>query len=388
MAIQVFKPKYRTQEVLKEIEECLEIGWTGLGFKTEKFEEAWKKYTDFENAHFVASNTVGLQIAIKVLKDANKWKNGDEIITTPLTFVSSNHAILYNNLHPVFADVDDQLCLDPKSVEARITKKTKAVMYVGLGGNVGQYNAIKQICDKHGLKLILDAAHMAGTKVDKVYHGVATSKSHIGWDADVSVFSFQSVKNLPTADGGMICFQNKDYDALARKLSWLGIDKDTFNRTNSKGSYKWDYDVIDVGFKAHGNSIMASMGLVALKYLDEDNARRREICEMYDKGFFNLDSDNSIISIFHNPECISSRHLYQIRVANRDQVMEYLNANDIFPGVHYKDNTQYEMYSYGQGTCPNAHKLSKEVISLPLHMFLTNDDIQKVIEIVKKAVKW
>jgi dTDP-4-amino-4,6-dideoxygalactose transaminase len=383
MAIQVFKPKYRVDEVLEEIKECLEIGWTGLGFKTEKFEEAWKKYTDFENAHFVASNTVGLQIAIKVLKDANKWKNGDEIITTPLTFVSSNHAILYNYLQPVFADVDDQLCLDPKSVEARITKKTKAVMYVGLGGNIGQYNEIKQICDKHGLKLILDAAHMAGTKVDRVYHGVVASKSHIGWDADVSVFSFQSVKNLPTADGGMICFKNKDYDALARKLSWLGIDKDTFNRTNSKGSYKWDYDVIDVGFKAHGNSIMASMGLVALKYLDEDNARRREICEMYDKGFLN---NSDIIPIKHNFDCVSSRHIYQIKVANRDQVMEYLNANDIFPGVHYKDNTQYEMYSYGQGTCPNAAKLSEEVISLPLHMYLTKEDIQKVIEVVKKAV--
>ena len=383
MAIQVFKPKYRTEEVLKEIEECLEIGWTGLGFKTEKLEEAWKKYTDFENAHFVASNTVGLQIALKVLKDANNWKNGDEIITTPLTFVSSNHSILYNNLQPVFADVDDQLCLDPKSVESRITKKTKAVMFVGLGGNVGQYNEIKALCDKHGLKLILDAAHMAGTQVDRVYHGVAMTKSHVGWDADVSVFSFQSVKNLPTADGGMICFKNKDYDILARKLSWLGIDKDTFNRTNSKGSYKWDYDVIDLGFKAHGNSIMASMGLVALKYLDEDNARRREICEMYDQGF----KDNfNISSIPHNPNCISSRHLYQIKVADRNQVMEFLNANDIFPGVHYKDNTQYEMYSYGQGTCPNAAKLSEEVISLPLHMFLTNEDIQKIIEVVKKAV--
>ena len=385
MAIQVFKPKYRVDEVLEEIKECLEIGWTGLGFKTEKFEEAWKKYTNFENTHFVASNTVGLQIALKVLKDANKWKNGDEIITTPLTFVSSNHSILYNNLQPVFADVDNQLCLDPKSVEARITKKTKAVMFVGLGGNIGQYNEIKAICDKHGLKLILDAAHMAGTQVDRVYHGVAITKSHVGWDADVSIFSFQSVKNLPTADGGMICFKNKDYDALARKLSWLGIDKDTFNRTNSKGSYKWDYDVIDVGFKAHGNSIMASMGLVALKYLDEDNTRRREICEIYNQGFL---GENDIIPIKHNPNCISSRHLYQIQVPNRDQVMEFLNANDIFPGVHYKDNTQYEMYSYGQGTCPNATKLSEEVISLPLHMFLTNEDIQKVIEVVKKAVKW
>jgi len=384
MSIQVFKPKYRTEEVLEEIKECLEIGWTGMGFKTEKLEEEWKKYTNFDNAHFVASNTVGLQIALKVLKDVNKWKKGDEIITTPLTFVSSNHSILYNDLKPIFADVDDQLCLDPKSVESLITRKTKAVMFVGIGGNIGQYKAIKELCDKHGLKLILDAAHMAGTKVDRVFHGVAQAKSHVGWDADVSIFSFQSVKNMPTADGGMICFQNKDYDALARKLSWLGISKDTFNRTNSKGSYKWDYDVIDLGFKAHGNSVMASMGLVALKYLDEDNTRRREICDLYDQWFL---GEKDITPIKHNSECESSRHLYQIRVPNRNEVMEYLNANEIYPGVHYKDNTQYEMYSYAQGTCPNAHKSSEEVISLPLHMFLTEEDIKKVAKIVKKAVK-
>lgn len=383
MAIQVFKPKYRTEEVLEEIKECLEIGWTGMGFKTEKLEEEWKKYTNFDNAHFVASNTVGLQIALKVFKDANKWQDGDEVITTPLTFVSSNHAILYNNLTPVFADVDEQLCLDVKSIESKITRKTKAVMFVGIGGNIGQYKEVKELCTKYDLKLILDAAHMAGTKVDRVFHGVAQTKSHVGWDADVSVFSFQSVKNMPTADGGMICFKNKDYDALARKLSWLGIDKDTFNRTNSKGSYKWDYDVIDAGFKAHGNSVMASLGLVALKYLDEDNARRREICEMYDKGFTNT----SIKPIKHNSECESSRHLYQIRVPNRNEVMEYLNANDIYPGVHYKDNTEYQMYSKAKGSCPNAHKASEEVISLPLHMFLTEEDIKKVIKTVIKAVK-
>lgn len=384
MSIQVFKPKYRTEEVLSEIKECLEIGWTGMGFKTEQLENAWKEYTNFNNAHFVASNTVGLQIALKVLKDANKWKNNDEIITTPLTFVSSNHAILYNNLTPVFADVDDQLCLDVKSIESKITKRTKAVMFVGIGGNIGQYNEVKELCSKYNLKLILDAAHMAGTKVDRTFHGVAQTKSHVGWDADVSIFSFQSVKNMPTADGGMICFQNKDYDVLARKLSWLGIDKDTFNRTNSKGSYKWDYDVIDLGFKAHGNSIMAAMGLVALRYLDEDNARRREICGIYDKAFQN---ESLINPVGHNPNCESSRHLYQIRVPNRNEVMEYLNANDIFPGVHYKDNTQYGLYSEAKGTCPNAHKLSEEVISLPLHMFLTEDDIKNVIKVVKKAVK-
>ena len=143
MSIQLFKPKYRTEEVLNEIKECLEKGWTGLGFKTVQLEEDWKKYANFPHAHFVSSNTSGLQISLKVLKDVNKWKNNDEIITTPLTFISSNHSILYNNLTPVFADIDKSLCLDPKSVESRITKKTRAIMYVGIGGNIGQYKKIK-----------------------------------------------------------------------------------------------------------------------------------------------------------------------------------------------------------------------------------------------------
>ena len=383
MSIQVFKPKYRTEEVLEEIKECLEIGWTGMGFKTVKFEEEFKKFTDFPNAHFVSSNTAGLQIALKVLKDVNKWKKDSEVITTPLTFVSSNHAILYNNLTPVFADVDDQLCLDPTSIRSKITRKTKAIMYVGMGGNIGQYKEIVDICREYDLKLILDAAHMTGTFTQKVYDGVVGFDAQVGWDADVTIFSFQAVKNLPTADGGMICFQNKDYDSLARKLSWLGIDKDTYKRTNSKGSYKWDYDVVDLGFKSHGNSIMASMGLVALKYLKEDNAIRREISQKYDEGF----KDEPLVTpIPHNKDCVSSRHLYQIRVNNRNEVMEYLNANEIYPGVHYKDNTQYELYSYAKNTCPNALKLSNEVISLPLHMYLTDDDINKVIKVVKKAV--
>ena len=382
--IQLFKPKYRKEEILQEIEECLDLGWTGLGFKTNRFEEAFKKYADVPHAHYVASNTVGLQIAIKILKDTNKWKNGDEIITTPLTFVSSNHSIVYNNLKPIFADVDDQLCLDLESIKSKLTKRTRAVLFVGIGGNIGQYFEILKFCRENGLKFILDAAHMAGTKVDKTFDGMGSSKIQIGWDADVTVYSFQAVKNLPTADSGMICFQNGDYDALARKLSWLGIDKDTFKRTNEKGNYKWDYDVVDCGFKAHSNSIMASMGLVSLKYLDEDNERRREICEMYDEGFKN---NSKIKIVHHNLNCQSSRHLYQIRVNNRDNILEHLNNHNIFPGVHYKDNTQYEMYSYGFGTCPNAHKASDELISLPLHLFLTEKDIKFIIKTVNNIIK-
>ena len=159
--INVLKPKYRTQEVLDEIKICLDKGWTGMGFKTVEFEEAWKEYTKLPHAHFIQSNTVGLHLALHTFKTQEGWNDGDQIITTPLTFVSTNHAILYERLQPVFADVDETLCLDPQSVKDRITSKTRAVMYVGMGGNAGNLKEIKDICKHIGLKLILDAAHIA-----------------------------------------------------------------------------------------------------------------------------------------------------------------------------------------------------------------------------------
>ena len=271
--IQVFVPVFRIEETLAEIRECLERGWTGLGFKTVEFEEAWKAYTRLPYAHFLGSATDGLHLAVRVLKEARGWQDGDEIISTPLTFVSSNHAILYSNMKVVFADVDEYLTLDPASVEARITPKTRAVMFVGMGGNTGRYDEVLRLCQKYGLAMILDAAHMAGTRV---------AGRHVGYDADVSIFSFQAVKNLPTADSGMICFADAALDEDVRKWSWMGINKDTYARTTSQGTYKWYYDVEHVGFKAHGNSIMAAMGLVAIKYVDQDNAYRRQLAEWYE----------------------------------------------------------------------------------------------------------
>ena len=153
MSIQLFVPTFEIDECLSEIKECLEKGWTGIGYKTVEFEEAWKKYTRFNNAHFLNSATAALHLAVKVLKIQNNWEDGDEIISTPLTFVSTNHAIMYENLKVVFADVDEYLCLDPKDVENKITGKTKAIIFVGLGGNIGRYKEIVQICKKYSLKL-------------------------------------------------------------------------------------------------------------------------------------------------------------------------------------------------------------------------------------------
>ena len=376
MSIQLFVPKFRVDECLEEIKECLEKGWTGLGFKTVQFEEEWKKYTGLPHAHFLNSATVGLDMAVRILKMENGWKDGDEIISTPLTFVSTNHAVLYNNMSVVFADVDEYLCLDPKDVEKKITPKTRAVIFVGLGGNSGRLDEIKKLCKKHNLKLILDAAHMSGTRIDG---------KHAGTDIDVSVFSFQAVKNLPTADSGMICFKEEKYDAIARKISWLGINKDTYARSvSSKGAYKWKYDVEYVGYKNHGNSIMAAIGLVSLKYLDRDNAYRRQLAEWYDNAFAECKSIGTVPMV---KNCESSRHLYQIKVENRDELLLALNEAEIYPGVHYRDNTEYRMYDYAKGTCPNAHYASDHILSLPMHMNLTKADVdfitEKVIEYAK-----
>jgi len=376
MAINIFVPTFRTNEILEQIRECLEIGWTGLGFKTVEFENQWKQYTGLPNAHFLSSNTVGLHLALNIFKEKYNWIDGDEVITTPLTFVSTNHAILYERLKPVFADVDDYLCLDPQSVLKSITPKTRAVMFVGIGGNCGQYEEIVKICKQYNLKLILDAAHMAGTKL----HG-----KHIGSEADVVVFSFQAVKNLPTADAGMICFADKELDNLARKKSWLGINKDTFQRFNkNKSSYKWRYDVETIGFKYHGNSIMAAIALVQLKYLEEDNAYRRKLAELYDQKLKNL---KHVEIVKTAPDCESSRHLYQICVPNRDEIMQFFYDNDIYPGVHYVDNTEYAVYSYARGSCPKASLKSKMLLSLPLHLRINENDVDTVVQVLEKAVK-
>ena len=330
--IPLFVPTYR-------VDECLEKGWTGLGFKTVQFEEAWKAQTGLPHAHFLSSATAGLHLAVRLLKERDGWRDGDEIISTPLTFVSTNHAVLYERLTPVFADVDQYLCLDPDSILERITPRTRAVMFVGIGGNAGQLAEVARLCRERHLRLILDASHMSGTRLDS---------RHVGAEGDVSIFSFHAVKNLPTADGGMICFREEELDRAVRHWTWLGIDKDTYSRTLSDSAYKWYYQVEHVGFKYHGNSVMAALGLVALRYLDADNAARRQLATWYDEE---LSAHPAVGRVPVAPGCESARHLYQVLVDRRDEVITGLNARDIFPGVHYRDNTSYGMYAT-QPACP------------------------------------
>lgn len=378
--IHLFKPKYRRGECLLEIGECLDRGWTGLGYKTIEFEDKWKDYSGYKNAHFLNSSTSGLFLTLELFRDKYGWGRHCQVITTPLTFVSTNHAILNAGLTPVFADVDETLNLSPASVEQLINESTVAVMFVGIGGNPDNYREISHLCKRYGLRMILDAAHMAGTKTDN---------SHYGTTCDAAIYSFQAVKNLPISDSGMVCFLEEDDDHIARKRSWLGIDKDTFSRTSSDRRYKFRYNVEYISNKYHGNALAACLGIVGLRYLDEDNNRRRQLRGLYTTLLSGNENIHIVQHCTRTPHSSkTSAHLFQIVLlrCSRDNLIEEMNDRGIFPGVHYISNLQYSAYKGFQNSCPRANEYSNSLMSLPLHLFLTDDDVRYVARSILEII--
>jgi dTDP-4-amino-4,6-dideoxygalactose transaminase len=371
--IQLFKPIFDIDRTLDEIKKCLELGWTGMGYKTIEFENEWKSYSDQEYNLFLNSATAGLNLALESFKRLYSWSSDSEVITTGLTFVSTNHSILLAGFIPVFCDVDETLTLDPIKFEELITSNTKAAIFVGLGGNVGNISEISRICKERNIKLVLDAAHMAGTRFD--------SKLYVSSFADVSVYSFQAVKNLPTADSGMLSTNDESLYNMSKTLSWLGIDLDTYER--SKGGYKWKYNVNELGYKYNGNSIMASIAIVQLRKLDSDNKRRREIVEFYMNELYRLSPEFISFPRFVNPE-YSSYHLFQLISEDRDELVNFLGEKGINVGVHYIDNTFYSLYSDFKRNNYNSRILSSKLISLPLHLELSKDDLEYIVKVIKE----
>lgn len=367
--IQLFKPVFDTNEILSQIRECLDKGWTGIGYKTLEFEEAFKRYTGLPHAHFLNSATSGLHLALEIIK--RKYGKSTFVATTPLTFVATNHVINHAGYEPFFIDVDKYLCMRPDWLKniLQTHKDIGAVIFVGLGGNYGGLAEVSVHCRNYNVPLIVDAAHMMGTSIHL---------KHVGHEADYTVFSFQSVKNLPTADSGMLCCKSYKDDQLARELSWLGISKDTYARTIGGGN--WEYNVKDYGYKYHGNSIMAAMALVGLKYLEAGNSIRRQQALEYSRRL----STEKYGRIPMNPYCTPSRHLYQILVPanHRNNIIKYARDNEVQLGVHYKCNTDYPMYTGQAKFVPAARNYSEELISLPIGPHLTEGDIDRVIEVL------
>ncbi len=365
--IPVFKPSYGKEE-LEALKEPFETGWIGLGPKTKEFEKKFAEYIGVKYAVATNSCTAALHLAMKVMR-----VEGYEVITTPLTFISTNHAIVYNNGIPVFADIyPDTLNINPDEIKKLITDRTGAIVAVHYGGHPCDMDLINEIAKKHNLVVIEDAAHGCGGE----YKG-----QKIGSLGDIACFSFHAVKNLATADGGMITTNDPEIYSRLLKLRWLGISKDTWAREEKDRKYSWYYSVEEVGYKCHMNDITAALGLVQLKKLDRMNDRRGEIIEKYNKGFADLDwIETPMVKSYAKSAC----HNYVIKAKERDRLNIYLQEKGISTGVHYIPNNHYQMYKNCRGETPVCEEVWTKLLTLPLFPDLTDSEVDMIVERVRR----
>jgi len=365
--IPVFRPSMGDEEV-RAVEGVLRSGWIGLGPKTREFEERFAGYTGAECAVALSSCTAALHLALKVMDVA-----GGEVITSPMSFISTNHAILYNDAIPVFADIEeDTLNIRVDEIERLITRKTKAILLVHYGGHACDMDPILEIAHNKGIKVIEDAAHACGGEY---------KRKKVGSIGDATCFSFHAVKNLAMGDGGMITLHDQDTADRIRKLYWLGISRGTWDRSRDK-AYRWEYDVEEIGYKYHLNDILSAIGIVQLEKLDRKNGRRREIVGRYNEAFKEVNWLNTPVE---KDYARSANHNYVVKVLDgrRDSLIEHLAAHEISAGVHYIPTHLYDMYKPFYRKLPVAESVWRQIVTLPLFPDLTETEQDYVIEKVK-----
>lgn len=377
--INLFKPYYADIDgILMDLKEIMETGWTGLNGKTEQFEKAFAAEVKANFAVGVNSATAALHLALVVAG----VKAGDEVITTPMTFVSTNNAILYQNAVPVWCDVNGDMAIDYNEIPALITEKTKAIMVVHYSGlPVYGMEYIYDIAEKHNLWVIEDAAHACGA-----YYDETIPVGSNPYQKSLTCFSFHSVKNLNTADGGMIATNFKHVADKLKKLRWLGIDKSTFVRSIKPGNkgYNWMYNVDMLGYKYHMNDITAVIGLNQIKYLMSENAYRKILVDRYKQKLEKTNVDyvgKQADSDFYDTR-VSSNHMFVIKVDNRNSLIKKLNENNVFPGVHYFPNHLYPIYKKYYRKLVTTETQWLKLISLPLHLEMTIDDVDYICDII------
>lgn len=364
--IPVFRPSFGAEE-LAAVKEVFDSGWLGTGPKTEEFERKFARYIGVEYAVAVTSCTAALHLALKVV-----GVGGFEVITTPMTFIATNHAIRYAGGTPVFADIyPDTLNIDPASIEKCITSSTKAIVIVHYGGHPCDMGAIWKIADNYKLIVVEDAAHGCGGE----YAGCK-----IGRLVRIGCFSFHAIKNLATGDGGMITTEDTDTYNRLRKLRWMGISKDTWQRDHANTGYSWEYTVDEIGYKYHMNDIAAAIGIVQLSKLDDMNNTRRDIVKMYDEAFADVDwIETPTVRSYAK----TAQHNYVIKVDRRNELHSFLKDKGISTGVHYVPSNHYKMYKDCNYATPVCNDVWTRLITLPMFPDMTIEQIDKVIESVK-----
>lgn len=364
---------------IQAVVDVLKSDFLTCGPKIEETEKKLCEITGAKYAVLIANGTAALHATMF----AAGVGPGDEVITTPITFAASANCALYCGAKPVFADINpDTYNIDPASIEAKITSKTKAVVAVDFTGQAVEVDKIRAICDKHNLIFVEDAAHSLGTK----YNGRS-----VGSLADMTEFSFHPVKTCTAGEGGAVTTNNEE---LYRRLVLFRTHGITRNQELMDKPIEggWYYQQVDLGYNYRMTDIQAALLSSQLDKLEMFGMRRKELVKRYDEAF------SSIPEIIVQKEISESdtvRHLYILQLnldllkCTRREVFEALQAEGVGVNVHYipvYSFPYYQKLGYRMGECPKAEKLYERIISIPLYYSLTDEEQNKVIQAVKKVI--
>jgi dTDP-4-amino-4,6-dideoxygalactose transaminase len=366
--IPVFKPSIDEEEWYA-LKEPLEKGWLGLGPKTKEFEQQFAAYCDAPYAVGTNSGTAALELGFAVLD-----LDGGEVVTTSLTYVATNHAIIHAGGVPVFADVEEDTGnLSVDEIERCITPRTKAICVVHYGGHPCDMDPIMELAERRGLPVLQDSAHACGSK----YKG-----RPIGSFGPINTFSFDPVKNLATGAGGMVTLRDGDIDTRMRKLRWLGHARPP-GTPAAPGEMDYYHVTEEIGFRHHMNDLSAAIGIVQLRKLDNHNERRREIAAIYDRAFADLDwLQTPVLKEY----AFTAQHKYVVRVpaADRDALILHLKDRGVGSHVHFVPTHLHPAYKeFRTELLPVTERLWKTLVTLPLFPTLSDDEIAQVIESVR-----
>ena len=360
---------------IEEVVKVLESDWITTGPKIEEFETALSRYIGCKYAVAVNSGTSALDIAVQTLN----LPKGSEVITTPFTFVATSNAILYNNLKPVFVDIEKETRnINPEEIIKKYTGKTKAIIYVDYAGQPCDIEEIKEIAEEHDLFLIEDACHAIGAE----YKG-----KKVGNFADMTVFSFHPVKHITTGEGGAVITNNEKFYERLKILRNHGIDKSALDRFGPKAG--WAYDLKFLGRNYRITDFQAALGTSQLKKLDEFIRRREEIVELYNKAF---EAINGIEVPIAKSYVKPAWHIYTILLngINRDEFSSKMRGRNIGVNVHYIPIYRFSYYQKRFNINPKDFPVTEEVFSkivtLPLFPKMKDEEVEYVINTVKATI--
>src|SRR4030042_3533202 len=373
MNIRLFKPSVGKEE-LENLKSVFDHAWLGLGPMVTEFEQEWSRYIGCKTSIGVNSATAALHLALT----AFHFPPGKKVLVPAITFASTATAVLYNNLVPVFVDVNPETVgMDLHDIEKKIDKDCVAIIPVHNAGYPTPMEKLLPIAEKYNLKVIEDCAHCAGGE----YMG-----KKLGTWGHIGCFSFEEKKCMTTGDGGMICSDDPELIEPLKSYRWVGIDKDTWHRViTAEGGQEneamhWHYEISVLGYKYNMNDVMAAIGLAQLKKLDAMNARRREIIKKYLHGIKNIAGIKPYLP--YTTEGEEAFWFFGIRTKNRDKLIIHLKKRGIATGVHFYPLPMHPVFRPYPGNCPVAKEIWKTFITLPSYVDLTDEEINYVINAI------